>query len=300
MTAADLDPLTTRVLDGRLQGFLRGIEQQLTGLRRIGVAFSGGVDSTTLLAVVARVLGPTGAVAILGDSDSLAGRERQEATALARLLQVELVTVATREMQDDRYRRNNPDRCFHCKNELFTRIDSDVIGAWRLDAVAYGEIVDDQQAGDRPGLHAAARHRVLRPLATAGMSKKDVRALARALGLPNWDKPAAPCLASRIPFYSEVNPAKLAQVEAAEDSLHRLGLVDVRVRHRGELAVVELPPDALEEAEGGGALRERIEAGVRAAGFGAVNLSARITIRPADYRREANAAREASSLRPPR
>ena len=233
---------------------------------RLGVAYSGGVDSSVLLGLSARVLGPTNVVAVLGVSASLAGDEREAAHEVAERLDVRVVEVATREAEVAAYRANGPDRCFHCKDELFTRISEDVVARLRLDAVAYGENADDARRPDRPGARAATEHDVLRPLADLGLTKADVRELARELGLPNADKPAAPCLASRIPHFSEVDPAKLAQVEAAEHAVRALGFADCRVRHHGEVARVELLPDDLERAVSP-EVRSRLVEAVREAGF---------------------------------
>ena len=164
------------------------------------------------------------------------------------------------------YRANGPDRCFHCKDELFARIDEEVVDRHGLAAVAYGENADDVLRPDRPGARAATDHGVLRPLADAGMGKAEVRGVARSLGLVSADKPAAPCLASRIPHGTEVTPERLGQVERAEAALHDLGLGDVRVRHHGDVARLEVSPEllpALVEAP----RRAEVLAAVRAAGF---------------------------------
>jgi uncharacterized protein len=233
---------------------------------RLGVAFSGGVDSSLLLALAVRALGPSRVVAVLGVSPSLAADERRGAHDVAAHLGVPLVEVATHEGDNPAYRRNGPDRCFHCKDELFTRISDEVADRHGLSVLAYGENADDARRPDRPGARAATNHAVLRPLADAGLTKLEVRSLARALGLPNADKPAAPCLASRIPHFTEVDPERLAQVEAAEHALRELGFADSRVRHHGEVARVELDPDDLPRAVAP-EMRERLVAGVRAAGF---------------------------------
>jgi uncharacterized protein len=238
----------------------------LASVDRLGVAYSGGVDSSVLLGLAARVLGPPNVVAVIGVSASLAGDEREAAHEIAAGLDVRVVEVATREGEVAAYRANGPDRCFHCKDELFTRISGEVVARLRLDAVAYGENADDARRPDRPGARAATEHDVLRPLADLGLTKADVRALARELGLPNADKPAAPCLASRIPHFSEVDPEKLAQVEAAEHAVRALGFADCRVRHHGEVARVELPSDDLVRAVSR-ELRSRLVEAVRAAGF---------------------------------
>jgi uncharacterized protein len=238
----------------------------LTGVERLGVAFSGGVDSSVLAALAARALGPEKVVAILGVSPSLAATERDEAHVVARHIGVAVAEVETHEGDRPEYRANGPDRCFHCKDELFTRIADEVVDAYRLDAVAYGENADDARRPDRPGSQAATKHRVLRPLADLGLDKAAVRVIAREYGLPSADKPAAPCLASRIPHFQVVEPEKLAQIERAEEALRELGFGDLRVRHHGEVARIELTPDDLVRAVGP-ELRERVQAAVIAAGF---------------------------------
>jgi pyridinium-3,5-biscarboxylic acid mononucleotide sulfurtransferase len=169
-------------------------------------------------------------------------------------------------MERPGYRANGPDRCFHCKDELFTVIDTAVVARQGLDAVAYGENADDARRPDRPGSRAAAEHRVLTPLADLGLTKADVRRLAHEFGLPSADKPAAPCLASRIPHFTEVDPAKLAQIERAEAALRALGFGDLRVRHHGPVARIELPVEDLVRAVTD-PLRTRVRAAVVEAGF---------------------------------
>ncbi|MBO1767068.1 ATP-dependent sacrificial sulfur transferase LarE [Allobranchiibius sp. GilTou38] len=247
------------------------VERALDGVQRLGVAYSGGVDSSLLLALAVRALGPDRVVAVLGVSPSLAADERAGAHDVAAAIGVPVVEIATHEGDNPAYRANGPDRCYHCKDELFTRIGSDVIAAHRLTAVAYGENADDTRRPDRPGSRAATEHGVLRPLADLGLTKADVRSLAHELGLPNADKPAAPCLASRIPHFTPVDPAKLAQVEAVEHTLRQLGFADCRVRHHGEVARVEVTVDDLIRAVAS-PLREQVVAAGRAAGFDFVAL----------------------------
>lgn len=236
------------------------------GSGRLGVAFSGGVDSGLLLALAVRALGPARVVSVIGVSPSLAADERHGAHDIARHIGAPVVEVATHEGDNPAYRANGPDRCFHCKDELFTRISDDVAAAHGLEAVAYGENADDASRPDRPGTLAATDHGILRPLAAAGLTKADVRELARALGLPNADKPAAPCLASRIPHFSVVDPAKLAQVEQLERAVRGLGFADCRVRHHAEVARVELVETDLERAMAAPVRTALHQAGV-AAGF---------------------------------
>lgn len=248
------------------QGGVDHVLASISAHRRIGVAYSGGVDSATLLALAVTALGADRVVAVLGVSPSLAADERASAHDVAAFIGVPVVEVRTHEGDNPAYQRNGPDRCFHCKDELFTRITDTVVTAHGLDAVAYGENADDARRPDRPGSRAATNHAVLRPLADAGLGKLAVRRIARALELPCADKPAAPCLASRIPHFEEVSPDKLAQVEAAEAGLRGLGFADSRVRHHGEVARLELLPDDLTrvmEPE----LRDRVDSVVRSAGF---------------------------------
>jgi pyridinium-3,5-biscarboxylic acid mononucleotide sulfurtransferase len=242
------------------------VAAMLVGASPLGVAFSGGVDSAVLLALAVRSLGTEQVVAVLGVSPSLAAEERQAAHQVAAFVGAHVVEVETHEGDRPEYRRNGPDRCFHCKDELFTRISEEVVARHGLAAVAYGENADDARRPDRPGARAATEHRVLRPLADAGLDKGAVRAIARALGLPCADKPAAPCLASRIPHFSEVDPTKLGQVEAAEAAVRALGFGDVRVRHHGEIARVELTLADLPRAAVDPA-RAQLVAAVRSAGF---------------------------------
>jgi uncharacterized protein len=253
-------------IDDRLATAAARVEAALAGQGPLGVAYSGGVDSAVLLALAVRALGPSQVVAMLGVSPSLPAAERAGAHATAAGIGVRIVEVATAEGERPEYRRNGPDRCFYCKDELFRRIDAEVVERFGLAAIAYGENADDAVRPDRPGSVSARERGVLRPLADAGLGKADVRTVAKALGLPVWDKPAAPCLASRIPHFSEVSPEKLAQVDRAEAALHMLGLADLRVRHHGEVARVELTPPDLARATTD-PLRTALREAVLAAGF---------------------------------
>jgi uncharacterized protein len=257
--------------DQELAGGVADLIAEAVGDGRLGVAFSGGVDSSVLLALAARALGPARVVALLGVSASLAADERLAAHEVARAVGVPVVEVTTSEGDDPAYRANGPDRCYFCKNELFTRISAEVVAAHELTAVAYGENADDARRPDRPGARAAREHGVLTPLADAGLDKAAVRRIARALHLPSADKPAAPCLASRIPHHEEVTPHNLAQIDAAEAALRRLGLADLRVRHHGEVARVEVPVDDV-PAVAADPLRQAVLDAVRAAGFRYVAL----------------------------
>jgi pyridinium-3,5-biscarboxylic acid mononucleotide sulfurtransferase len=258
-------------LTGELSAAAETVGSLLVGTAPLGVAFSGGVDSSVLLALAVRALGADQVVAILGVSPSLGSDERLAAHQVATVVGARIVEIQTKEAGNPAYRANGPDRCFHCKDELFTRIEAEIAGVYGLAAVAYGENADDMMRPDRPGSRAATTHTVLRPLADAGLGKTAVRAIARALQLPSADKPAAPCLASRIPHHQEVSGAKLAQIETAEKALRTFGFAESRVRHHGEVARIELPAAELVRAVSAPA-REQIHAAITAAGFRFVAL----------------------------
>jgi pyridinium-3,5-biscarboxylic acid mononucleotide sulfurtransferase len=266
MTISDTIPLSSTSQEWTVERAVAAVSASLDGVQRLGVAFSGGVDSSLLVALAAQALGPERVVALLGVSPSLAAEERTAAHDVARQVGVPLVEVATYEGDRAEYQANGPDRCFYCKEELFSRIEDEVADRYQLDAIAYGENADDARRPDRPGARAAANHHVLRPLAEAGMTKTAVRTVARALGLAVADKPAAPCLASRIPHHQPVTPSKLSQIEHAESALRQLGFADLRVRHHDEVARVELPAADLARAVVD-PLRTQVLEAVRGAGF---------------------------------
>jgi uncharacterized protein len=234
----------------------------------MAVAYSGGVDSGLLAYVAHRVLGD-GMVSVIGISASLSQGEERSAIEFLEKHGIPFVRLETREMDDERYRANAPDRCFRCKHELFERIEGADVSK-QFGRVAYGANVDDR-SDHRPGARAALEHGVVAPLDEAGLDKEAVRNAARALGLELWDKPAAPCLASRIPYFSEVTPAKLKQVDQAEGVLKDLGFSVCRVRHHGDTARVELPAADLDRVRSGDTW-ETIENGILAAGFKRVEL----------------------------
>ncbi len=184
-----------------------------------------------------------------------------------------LLEVETHELESPAYRRNDGTRCFHCKDTLFSTIEDKVLKQHHITAVAYGENSDDTKAPDRPGQQAAAKHRVLRPLSDAGLDKAAVRRIAHALGIPVAEKPASPCLASRIAPFTDVTAEKLGRVEAVEDAVLELGFTDVRVRHFGEASArIELPEAQLHLAAQD-AIRKQIVDAAHAAGFIHVSLS---------------------------
>ena len=216
---------------------VQSAREDVRSLGSVLVAYSGGVDSTLLLKLAMDELGD-GAVAVLASSPAYPESEQQEARDLARSLGARLVEVTTSEVELEAYARNHPDRCFHCKEELFDTLEP-VQRDLHLAHLAYGATADD--AGDhRPGHASAVRRGVRFPLLDAGLAKSDIRAAARALGLPNWNKPSFACLSSRIPHGTPVTVAALRQIEAAEAALKGLGFTQVRVRHHGDVARIEV------------------------------------------------------------
>jgi uncharacterized protein len=225
------------------------------------VAFSGGVDSTLVLAVAREVLGDR-AVALTAHSPSVPQAEREEARALAVRIGARHLEVESLEGEDPRYRENTTERCYFCKSELY-RICDDASARLGLGTVLDGFNADDR--GDhRPGHRAAGEHRVLSPLAEAGLTKDEVRAWSEAYGLPTWDKPQMACLASRIPYGTPVTPERLARIEAAEAGVRAVGLRQFRVRDHGVVGRVEVSADEMELAF---ARREQVALAVRSAGF---------------------------------
>jgi len=213
------------------------LRQSLAGCGRLLVAYSGGVDSAFLAWTAHQVLGSQ-MLAVIADSPSLARTHLEDALAFAREREIPVEVVETRELENPAYIRNDATRCFHCKDELFTVLER-YRAARGFDAIAYGVNVDDQ--GDfRPGQQAARQHHVLAPLLEAGLSKADIRELARQADLRVWDKPASACLSSRLEYGRAVTPEALRVIERGEDALRALGFRQFRVRHHGEIVRIEI------------------------------------------------------------
>jgi pyridinium-3,5-biscarboxylic acid mononucleotide sulfurtransferase len=221
------------------------LDATLKNLGRTLVAYSGGVDSAYLAWAAHQVLGDK-MLAIIADSPSLARTQLSDAVAFANEQAIPLDVVATSELERPEYVRNDSQRCFFCKDELFTLMD-ELRQARGFEAIAYGVNLDDR--GDfRPGQKAAANHHVVAPLLDAGLTKDDIRALARAAGLRIWDKPASACLSSRIEYGRPVTREALAIVEKGEEAVRALGFRQFRVRHHGEIVRIEVAREELPRA----------------------------------------------------
>ncbi len=244
------------------------LESRIHPLGSCVVAFSGGVDSSLVAALAVRALGDR-ALAVTAVSPALATGELDGARGVAQAIGIRHEKITTAELEREGYRLNDRDRCYHCKTELYDCLSA-LAERKGYEVVLSGANADD--LGDwRPGLRAAAEHRVVHPLLEAGVGKEEVRRLARELGIPSAEKPASPCLASRIPYGTAVDTAVLAQIDRAELALKRLGYRVLRVRHHGDTGRVELAADELPRAltpEG----RAEVVAAVTAAGYATAEI----------------------------
>ena len=261
IAAASVGGVPASLLDDKIDA----LRVELRRLARVVVAFSGGADSAFLAAVAHQVLADD-AHAVTAVSPSLAGDEEADCRALAAEWGLRWTAVVTHEMERAAYRINDTDRCYHCKAELMDVVAP--IAAASGATVVLGVNLDD--LGDhRPGQQAADQRGATFPLVTAGFTKADVRAASQVLGLRTWDKPAAACLASRVPYGTEVTVALLSQVDRAEAALKRLGFAELRVRHYGDTARIEVPLDRLPDVVES---RADVVAATKAAGYTYVTL----------------------------
>lgn len=219
------------------------LEKALLSLQKLAVAFSGGVDSSFLLAAAARTLGPQNVLACIGISPSLPQHQLQQARKIAEQLQIRLLEVPLAELDDPKYRANQADRCFHCKSHQMRTIRQYALREG-FPHLACGSNWDDRN-DFRPGSRAIAALKILTPLLDAQLTKEDIRTFSRQMNLPTADLPASPCLASRIAYGIEITEHNLRQVEQAEDFLRSLGLSEFRVRHHGSLARIEARPEQI-------------------------------------------------------
>ena len=232
------DPAVIAAKEGRLIS-------ALGEMGRVLVAFSGGTDSAYLAWAAHRALG-NNALAITADSASLPESHKRDAEAFVRQFGIAHEYIQTHEFDNPDYVANNPDRCFHCKDELFTRLEQ--VGRDRgFPHIVYGVNLDDL-SDYRPGQNAARQHEVAAPLADAGLTKAEIRELSRRAGLPTWDRPASACLSSRIPYGTPVTIENVKTVEAGEEEIKELGFRQFRVRFHGEVVRIEIAPEELPKA----------------------------------------------------
>jgi pyridinium-3,5-biscarboxylic acid mononucleotide sulfurtransferase len=220
--------------------------QLLETCESVCIGYSGGVDSVYLAATAISVLGPERVLAVTGRSASYPAAQHRVALECVERFGIPHLEVATDELSDPGYVANAPDRCYFCKDELWSRL-REVARERNLRTVVDGSNADDA-VDHRPGARAAGEHGVRSPLAEAGLTKAEIRVLSRRAGLPTWDQPASPCLASRVAYGIEVTAERLAQVERAEAALRAGGLTEFRVRHHGDVARIEVAPDELDGA----------------------------------------------------
>ncbi len=245
---------------------LNRLREWLRSSQRVLVAYSGGVDSSLLLRVATEELEQE-ALGIMAVSPSLPDSERQQAVELAQVMGARLKLLPTSETDDARYQANGPSRCFHCKDHVYHTLRR------YADDHGFDHVIDGMNVEDtldvRPGRAAAKLHAIESPLHDLGFTKADIRAAARHLGLENWNKPAAACLASRVPYGTTVTPGLLGQIERAEAALFDLGFHELRVRHHGDVARIEVPEAAFDRV-----LRQRAEiiAALKSAGYTYVSL----------------------------
>lgn len=251
------------------EDLLERLVEELRPLGKLVVAYSGGVDSTVVMAVAARALGAENVIAVTALSETLPERELQEATALAKTMDIPHRVIETRELDSEKFQANSPDRCYHCKTELWLRIRKLAADAGienLADGVNHSDSIDF-----RPGIKAGDEAGVIHPLVSVGAGKAEVRAMAKKLGLSNWDKPSQACLSSRFPYGDRITNEGLRRVEAAEEFLRDMGLTRFRVRVHGDMARIEVSIDDIVSLTTY-PKRENIVAAFKSLGFSYITL----------------------------
>ena len=232
----------------RIDNLIRDLENWFLDCESCIIAFSGGIDSALVAYLARRFLGRERCLAVVGNLASLKQRDLQSAREFADEHDIPLEIVQTCEMEDPNYRVNPKDRCFHCKSELFKQLEG-IRQQMGFAMILGGENRDDH-SDYRPGLTAVKKYSVQGPLAECGVTKDELRGIARRFGLECWEKPASPCLSSRIPYFNEITPDKLHQIEAGENLLEERGFPVSRVRHHSSFARIEVPPEQLPDLRG--------------------------------------------------
>lgn len=254
-------------LSPHLQHKLHQLENWFSKRKGSIVAFSGGIDSTLVLFLARKFQGKENAIGVISNSESLKSRDFELAKSFCKDFDIQLEVIKTLELGDVRYNKNPENRCYFCKEHLFQ--DLQLIKNKYLDFDVLSGTNHDDLGDYRPGLQAAAKYKILSPMVDCDLTKEELRQIAKHFKLPNWDKPASPCLSSRIPYNHEITLEKLKQVEAAENILNEFGFNDVRVRHYGDYGKVEVQPTELEKLF---AVEEQVIDQIKAVGFQNVQI----------------------------
>jgi uncharacterized protein len=237
------DEIKMKELSSNTKHKLGSLEEWYRSRKGSIVAFSGGIDSSLVLFLARQWQGKEGAIGVISRSQSLKSKDFELAQNFSRQFDITMEVIVTRELEDERYSSNPIDRCYFCKEHLYNDLRV-VCDRYPGFPVLNGTNADDFR-DYRPGLKAARENEILSPLADCGITKEEIREIARYFGLPNWNKPASPCLSSRIPYSHRITTKKLVEIERAEELLNQFGFEDVRVRHYGDHGRIEVPPEEL-------------------------------------------------------